>query len=241
MGTHKAEAPLQHEDLFHNLAEQVKLPFVQIAHAAELLARTDLPADAQQWRQTIDVSAAGALRLIDGYLLSIELQRQGQLDLEPVSISSVLQDTADVLQPFARAHQCTLEVVIGGKYAPVMGHRRAIHAALTSLGHSFIEAATQTDEKAPRVLLAVRRTGSGIAAGVFTANQSLSSAMLTQARRFGGTMRQPLNGFESGSASGVFIADSLLGSLDTTMRTGRYKGLYGLTATFVPSRQLTLV
>lgn len=240
--TPKADVPLGHDDLFMNLAEQVKLPFVQIAHAAELLQRAQLQHGDEKWRQTIGVSAAAALRLIDSYLLHIDLQRVGQLELEPVSMSSVLYDAAAELQPFAAEHNCELELVIAGKYAPVMAHRRAVSAALMSMGQSFIEATSdQEHTNRPRVVLAVRRTAAGVSTGVFAPNQSLSAQMLRTARRFGGGMRQPLAGFESGAATGVFIADALLTQMETTMKVGRYKGLQGLSATFMPSRQLALV
>lgn len=235
-------AAAQPDDLFISLAEQVKLPFVQISHAAELLESTKDPARIEETRQTISLASQAALRLIDGYLLSVELQRENQLALEPVSLSSVLYDTAEALHEYAQAHNCRLELELGGKYGPVMAHRRAIQAALASLGYSFIEAASnEENEEAPVVKLAVRRTGAGISTGVFSSSSSLSNNLFEQAKKLRGRVHQPMANFDSGNSTGVFVADALFTSLNTSMRVARMNGLQGLAATLLPSRQLNLV
>ena len=232
----------QPDDLFINLAEQVKLPFVQISHAAELLEGVQDPAKIESSRLTISVASQSALRLIDGYLLSIELQREQQLALEPVSISSILYDTAQALHDFARAHGCRLELDVAGKYGPVMAHKRAVGAALVSLGFSFIEAASIDENKEePVVKLAVRRTGSNISTGVFSTNASLSNNLFKQAKSMHGKVHQPMAAFDSGNSTGIFIADALFTQLQTKMRVARMNGLQGLAATLLPSQQLNLV
>jgi hypothetical protein len=227
----------QSDDLFLNLAEQVKLPFVQILHAAELLQD---PKRFELSHQEITVASRAALHLIEGYILSIELQRKGHLDLEPVSISSVMHDTAQTLSQFAKLHNCEVELHIQGRYGPVMANRRIIQTALVSLGHSFIEAAANRDTRSI-IQLAVRRQTNGISAGIFSDNQGLSSQVLKQAKILQAISRQPLHDFTSSSGAGVFIADSLFTSLETVLKVARMRGLQGLTATFAPSRQLQLV
>lgn len=232
----------QPDDLFLNLAEQVKLPFVQISHAAELIEGITDVNLIELSRRNMLLAAQSALRLIDGYLLSVELQREQRLALEPVSISSVLYDTAQVLHDYAKAHGCKLELQVSGKYGPVMGHRRAIQAALTGLGYSFIEAATvQENEEQPVVKLAVRRSPQGLSTGVFSSNATLSSSLLKQARILRGKVHQPMAEFDSGNGTGIFIADALFTQLNTSMRVARMRGLNGLAATLLPSRQLSIV
>jgi light-regulated signal transduction histidine kinase (bacteriophytochrome) len=232
----------QPDDLFISLAEQVKLPFVQISHAAELLEGSSDASKIEASRQTISIASQAALRLIDGYLLSVELQRAGQLALEPVSISSVLYDTAQVLHEYARAHGCKLELEVSGKYAPVMAHRRAVSAALTSLGYSFIEAAVREDnQEEPVVKLAVRRIGANINTGVFSSNANLSNNLFKLAKQLRGKVHQPMAAFDSGNSTGVFIADALFTQLNTSMRVAHLHGLQGLAASLLPSRQLSLV
>ena len=109
----KSRAALISKDnglLFSSLAEQVKLPFVQIAHAAEIQKLHPNKKTLEDLQKTIAVTSAAALQLIDGYLLHIRLQQQAELTLEPVSISSLLYDTAQKLDAFAKAHDCELRL-----------------------------------------------------------------------------------------------------------------------------------
>ena len=226
--------------LFKSLAEQVKLPFVQIAHAAELSRSQPDSAALQQLFDTISLTSDAALQLIDGYLLSVRLQAEPQLLLEPVPLSSVVYDTAQRLNSYAKAHDCELEVQLSGRYGPVMARREAVELALTSLGYSFIEAAAQQGTKT-RITLAVRRNSRGINTGIFSGNQALSSSLFKQAKVLKGIVKQPLGDFSAGSGAGVFVADALFNYLDSPMQVARFQSLRGLAATLIPSRQLSLV
>ncbi len=230
------------DDLFSSLAEQVKMPFVQIAYAAELMGSNQNEFDSEVLRKTIALSSKNALRLIDAYLLSITLQRQGRMQLEPVSVSSVLYDSAQTLEPFAKALGCKIKLNLVGKYEPVMAHRLALQSALVSLGYNFIEAATSQESNEPPVVsFVVRRRSGGISTGVFSNNVNLSSTLLERAKKMHGKVHQPLPNFDSGSGIGLFIAESLFSQLDTSMKIAQEKGLHGIAATLTPSRQLNLV
>ncbi len=226
----------QVERLFASLAEQVKLPFLQVARAAELLG-TDVQTDKN--KQTIIETSQAATRLIDGFLLTMRLQQESQLALEPISISSVLFDTAELLDRYAKMHDCELELDVAGKYGPVMAHGAGLQAALANIGYSFIDAA---ESGRPKVIkLGVRRTRGGITAGVYSDASGLSSNMLKQAKLMHGKVHQPMTSFTNDTAAGVFVADSLLESLGAPMRIAHMRGMTGLAATFAPSRQLSLV
>ena len=226
--------------LFTTLAEQVKLPFVQIAHAAELSRMHPGKAELDQLFRTISLTSEAAMKLIDGYLLSVQLQQEPVLPLEPVSLGSVLYDTAHSLDAYAKAHDCKLELVVKGKYGPVMARHEVVKMAIESLGYSFIEAASRQGAKTT-VMLAVRRTAHGMSAGVFSDTDKLSSSLFKQAKILKGLARQPLGDFSAGSGAGVFVADALFAWLDSPMRVARYQTLQGLAATLIPSRQLSLI
>lgn len=224
-------------DLFVNLAEQVKLPLVQILHAAELLGDLQNPQ-----LSTISVAGQTAVRLIDGYLLSVQLQREGQLELEPVSVSSLMYDTAEALRPAATAADVRLELEVAGRYGPVLTHSRALASALINIGHSFIEAASVEEKPRRRVVkLVVRRISTGISAGMFSQRPALSSELLARARSMQGASHQPLPGFVSDAAAGIFVADQLLSHIEAPLRPARLKDATGVAATLLPSRQLSLV
>jgi len=226
--------------LFTSLAEQVKLPFVTIAHAAELSRLNPGPAELESLFRTISLTSESALKLIDGYLLSVQLQQAPGLPLEPVSLSSVLYDTAQRLDAFAKAHDCEIELHLKGKYGPVMARPEVIKTALESLAYSFIEAASRQGVKT-RIALLARRSGAGMTAGVFSDTDRLSSTLFKQAKVLKGKARQPLGDFSAGSGAGVFVADALFEWLKSPMRVSRFESLQGLAATLVPSKQLNLI
>ncbi len=223
------------ERLLVALAEQLKLPLLQIARGAELasLEEQDTPAAIAQ---TADV----ALRLIDGYILSV-MPTQTELALEPVSISAVLQDTAHRLSQFAKQYDCDLTISLGGKYGPVMANRQNLEAAFTMLGYSFIEAQTKENQKRSSVLLAAHKSTGGMVTGIFGGQDGLTSDMFRRARALYGSARQPLASVSAASSAGIFIADSLLQSMAAPLHMARHHKLSGLASTFIPSQQLQLV
>jgi hypothetical protein len=209
------------------MAEELKLPLLQIARQAELSQQTD-----------IELSATQALWFVDSYLLSQQLLRQSSLDLEPVAVSAVLQDAAHALEGLARQYNCKLELQISGRYLPAMAHRQALQTALVGLGSSLI---TASQEKQPRLILAAHRTNGGVVAGVFSRSEGLSQAVFQRGRSLYGKARQPMQEFTSHSAAGVFVAAELLDSMETTLRVAKHHKLTGLAATLQQSRQLVLV
>lgn len=225
--------------LLNALAEQIKLPLLQIARSAELAKHQDNA----ETLNAIELTADSALRLVDSYLLSLRLDQTGSgIFLEPVSIAAVLNNAAHDLSGVAKNYGCQLELHMSGRYEPVMANRAALEAALTSLGFVFIEAASAAGgTEKPLVKLAAHRGKQGIVAGTFAGNQLLTADMYRRARRLHGHVRQPLSGLSSTAGAGVFIADSLLSSMSAKLRIAHHQKLAGLAATFEPSHQLSLV
>lgn len=224
------------ERLLRALAEQLKAPFLHIARASELAHTTGADADLRSIEYTADMS----LRLIDSYLLSVQLQALPRLELEPVSVSAVLQDTAQRLNLLARQYDCELEIHLSGKYEPVMAHRASLEAAYMSLGYSFIEAMPPAERK-HRVMMAVHRTSKGLVTGVFGDQPDLTADMYRRARALFGHAPQAIPALSGGNGAGIFIADSLMKSMATPLRVARHHNLSGLAATLLPSHQLQLV
>ncbi|MDB5163710.1 MAG: hypothetical protein JWS12_328 [Candidatus Saccharibacteria bacterium] len=228
------------ERLLMALANQMKLPLMQIARLAEL---ANLQSSATAELATITFTADTALRLIDSYLLGAQLMREQQtLDLEPVSLSAVMYEAVQQLQPVANQYQCELELSLGGKYGPVMAHRAGLTAALTSLGQVFIEAQSQSETSGKHVLtLAAHRSQKGIVAGVFANVDGLGATMYRRAGALYGRARQPLTGLSANSGAGVFVADSLFSAMASQLKLSHHHKLVGLAATFIPSNQMSLV
>ena len=224
------------ERLLRALAEQLKLPLLQIAREAELAqSSNDLKA-----LNSISYTADMALRLVDSYLLSVQLQSLPTLDLEPVSVSAVLQDTAHYLSQLAKQYDCDLEVHLSGKYSPVMAHRKSMESAFATLGYAFIESIPAAEQK-HKVILGAHKSSKGLVAGIFGNQEGINADMYRRGMALFGTARQSVPVLSPQSGAGVFVAESLLKNMETTLQVSRHSKLSGLAATFVQSQQLSLV
>jgi hypothetical protein len=227
------------QELLLSLAEQLKVPFLQIARQAELATLT------QELNQLsgITTAATGALRLIDNYILGVQLAHQpGYIfDTEPVSVSSVLYDATAELLPMAQAYGVSLDLDIGGKFTPVMAHRRGLQAALVSLGYALIEALPANETTQLRLQFSAHRCRYGVVAGVYCDVENLSTKTLRQGRKLHGQARQPLIQLSPSSGAGVFVADAILQAMQTQLTTSRHHNLHGLAAVLQPNPQLQLI
>ena len=229
------------ERLLDVLAEQMKMPLMQIARLAELSQLAD---STSVDLADIELTADSALRLIDSYLLSTKLARaQNSLQLEPVSVSAVLNETAHQLSKLASQYDCSLELHLAGRYEPVLAHQAGLEAALISLGYAFIEAqASNNYQQHPIIKLAAHRGKNGIVAGLFSgADDNLSATLYRRGRGLYGQARQPLSNLTASSGAGIFVADSLLASMSAKLRVAHHQRLTGLAATLMPSQQMVLV
>ncbi len=222
--------------LLQAMAEELKLPLLQIARQAELSANGQ--ADPAVLKG-IELSATQALWFVDSYLLSQKLLQQASLELEPVAVSAALQEAAHTLDGLAKQHNCSLELQLDGRFAPVMAHRLGLQMALIGLGSTLISAAQ--NEAAPHLILAAHRTRGGIVAGIFSQTEGLSQSVYERGRLLYGKARQPMQEFMPQAGAGIFVADALFGSMDSHLRVAKHHSLTGLAATLQQSRQLALI
>jgi len=164
--TEQKQALLQSEQLFLSLAEQMKLPLLQILKQAELGA---MLGTSQDQLSQVRVNADVALKLVDGYLLSMRLAAEEaySIEQESVSISSLLYDTAHQLHPIAELYGVKLELSLDGEYGPVTAHRHGLQSALVTLGYALIEALPATNAPQLKLELAAHRCRYGIVAGLY--------------------------------------------------------------------------
>ena len=224
-----------YQRLFKTMAEELKLPLLQVARQAELAALGD-PATGPYLLQQIEQSASQALWLVDSYLLG-----QEQLELEPVAVSAALDDAAQALDGLAKQYNCRLELQISGRYQPVMAHRRALQTALVGLGSSLITATQAGDQPQSLILAAHRGHNGGVVAGIFSTNEGLSQDIYARGRALYGRAHQPLHQLTAQAGAGIFIADALFSSMAAQLRVARHHNLTGLAATLPTSHQLALI
>jgi hypothetical protein len=232
-------APVLSQHLLLSVTEQLKLPLLQIARQAELAQMTGSLDDVARIQTTADM----ALKLLDSYALGVQLatNEQRMFEMEPVSISSVLYDVGTELQPMAKAYDVTLDLNLGGKYGPVMAHRRGLQSALTSLGYSLIEALPSTDRTQLNLQLCAHRCRYGIVAGLYCEAEELTTEALRQGRQLYGRARQPLTKLSSASGAGIFVADALLHAMRAELTVSKHHKLRGLAAVLQPNPQMQLV
>jgi hypothetical protein len=210
------------------LAEELKLPLLQIARTSELLGTIDIQHTAEM-----------ALKLIDGYVLGLHNQSQSTLELEPVTLSSVLFDTAIALEPIAKRQGYEIRIDVGQKLGPVMGNRQSLHTAFTVLGYELMQTPTEVSKSV--ITFASHRSKAGYVAGIFTDNSLLTTDAYRRAKSLAGTTRQALPASSASNGAGVLIAESLLQSLASSFKIARHQKQTGLAATLSPSQQLSFV
>ncbi len=229
--------PMLSQELLLSVAEELKLPLLQIARQAEqgqLGGPADLP--------TMQATADTALKLIDNYALSVRLSLEPQrLDPEPVSVSSVLYDTGQQLDALAKSYGVELELNVAGRYGTVMAHRHGLQSALVSLGAALIEAMPALESPQLKLQLATHRSRYGIVAGLYSQNPKLSNEALQRGRRLQGRSRQPLISLSHTSGAGIFVADTILRAMQLRLRASRHRRLYGLGTVLQPNNQIQLI
>jgi hypothetical protein len=229
--------PILSQQLVLSVAQQLKLPLMQIARQVELADTS-----AADFSNIQNVAEA-ALGLMDSYIIGVGLALQDKysLEIEPVSVSSVLYDAGQQLQGIAKEYNVELELNITGKYGPVMAHRAGLQSALVSLGYALVEALPASGGSQLRLHLASHRCRYGIVAGLYSDIAGLSAEALRQGRRLHGRARQPLTGLSHTSGAGVFVADSILSAMHSGLRVSRHHRLYGLGVVLKPTNQLQLI
>lgn len=236
------ESLILSQQLLVSVAEQIKLPLLQIARQAELARLT--AADSVSLLPDIQATADSALGLLDNYILAVRLQLEADahnLNLEPVSVSSVLYDTGHQLSQYAKGYGVNLELHIAGRYGPVMAHRSGLQAALVSLGLSLIEALPAQESPQLKLQRATHRCRYGVVVGLYSDAERLTGKVLQHGRRLHGQSRQPLMNLSHTASAGVFVADSLLQAMDLKLKVSQHNRLHGLGAVLQSNHQLQLV
>lgn len=234
MGRGVADQSILSQQLLLTVAEELKLPLLQIARQAELGEKSDLT--------SIQSTAETALRLLDNYALAVRLaMRPEQLDLESISVSSVLYDAGQQLDSLAKSYGVGLELGISGRFGPVLAHREGLQAALVSLGAALIEALPAQENCQLKLYMATHRSRYGIVAGLYADTKQLTSVALERGRKLQKESRQPLLNLSHTSGAGVFVADTLLSAMDLHLIASRHHKLYGLGTILQPNHQLQLV
>jgi hypothetical protein len=231
-------APVLSQQLLLDVAEELKLPLLQIARQAELAQLNGTASFT-----SIQAAAQTALQLLDNYVLGVRLALEPQhFPLEAVSVSSVLYDASQQLDAFAKSYGVSLELNIAGKYGPVLANRQGLQAALVSVGAALIEAIPALEgSRQLKLQLATHRSRYGIIAGIYADTKQLSNEALQRGRRLQSRSRQPLLNLSQSNGAGIFVADAILHAMDLHLMASRHHRLHGLATVLQSNHQLQLV
>lgn len=222
-------------ELWRSLADELKLPLMQIARSAELAE----PEMAGRELRTIETAAENALRLIDGYLLVTALGKQQQLDLAPVSLTATLYDVAQDLYQLSKLYDTTIDIKVLGSMEQVMAHAGALRTALASLTYTFLTGGIKGRKQT--ITLLAQHTKQGITAGVLSNYAHLSAEDLQQARELYGKARQPAGGITQNSGVGLYIADNLFAAMESPLKVIKSGRQTGVAGNLLRSQQLALL
>jgi hypothetical protein len=173
----------------------------------------------------LQASADMALRLLEGYLLSVRVRdpAAGALRLEPLCLASALYDAQQDLMLSAASYGVRLELALKPPSVPVLADKQALHAALVCLGYDLIAglpaaAAATGGRQRLSLRLAGRHARHGQEVGMYGCLDGLSAETFRRARALHGRARQPLISALPGSGAGVFVADALLRAMSSPAR-----------------------
>jgi hypothetical protein len=242
LGTVQGTDPVLSQQLLISVAEELKFPLLQIARQAEHASMSANPS--LLIIDSIQATADTALKLLDNYILGVKLHLEPDFfEQESVSVSSLLYDTKQELNGLAKSYGVELELNVAGKFGPVTANRKALLAALASMGAALIEALPANFEN-PRQLslkLATHKSRYGIVAGVYSEVSQVSESALKSGRKLNALTRQPLVNFSHTSGAGIFVAETILKAMNLSLTSSRHHRLYGIATILQPNNQLQFV
>jgi hypothetical protein len=220
--------------LLYALAEELKLPFMQVARNAELGQITK----SIDHYKNIETTADATIKLLDSYVLSTQtLIQQVPLELSPMPVTSILYEVGQQLDRLTKLYNAKVDIVVEGKCGLVMAHKEALFAAISSLAYTFICASQQQTQ----VTLFARKEDNRIIAGVLSSQSTINKKSLELARKLYGNARQPYPSVTHNQGAGLYVADSLFGAMESDLYFSRLGKSRGFLAPFQLSRQLALL
>ncbi len=180
--------------------------------------------------------------MLDSFIISTQVYNgQQQLELQPVSVTAVMYDTAQYLSRLAQLQGCELEVKSSRNVGLAMANPLALQAALTGLGYSFLYALGRKSKRKQTIIFKTQLTDKGVLAGIYSPELELHADMLHRARKLKGDARQLMPSVMYGSSAGILVADTLLDAMDARLKTSKYRSAGGLAAMLMPSHQIALL
>lgn len=227
--------------LLRAVAEELKLPLTRIARLAELSYLVNDPEAITAQLRAIEHNSDVAMRLVESYLIGLQLANTQQpLDLEPISIGSILNDTAHQLSGIAGEYGVDMEVLIHGRQRLVMGNLKGVAAAFLNMGSTLIASQPQASRRST-ITLASYPYRSEMVAGIYGDQALISPKIWERGLDLYGKARQPIQSLNATNGAGLFVADTIFRAMSSRLRPSHHRKQGGLAASLTLSNQLQLV
>ncbi|MFZ1248868.1 MAG: hypothetical protein WAQ24_00940 [Candidatus Saccharimonadales bacterium] len=228
------------ERLFLSVADSVNHIFLQIRQTSELATTVPNKKQHQRWGSIYDLSSS-SLHLLESYAMTIRLHGGSMHpEIVPVALTALLQETAHVLEPYAKQYGVQVELDLPTKLSPVLSDGAILKSALVSLGQVFVLSQAEREQPQP-IRMSAHKGRYGVITGMYAEGADLTSGALRRARMLHGNATQPLSELVGGAAGGILVADTLLQSLSSKLHIARYHKVAGLAATLPACHQLQFV
>lgn len=225
--------------ILQSVAEDLKTPLLRILTQVEASQLSN-----KYSTKEIAVIAEAALRLLDSYIVGAKVYNgQQELALQPVSAQAVVYDCRQYVSKLASLQGFDHDISVSRDTGLIMANPRALTSAITSLAYGLLHntSSPKSGNSNNKLVFTVKRAGPKVKLGVFSSDCSLSSKSLHKLRNLKGIAQQLSPEFIHGSSAGILIADQLFSGMNSQLQVSRYKGMSGLTAQLLPSKQLTLI
>ncbi len=218
---------------FIALAEQLKLPLLQIAYLAE-------SSQGNEPSTPIEIKGISyrALSLIDGYLQA-RTQAQTALNLTTIDSGSVFYDVVSDLKPFASSRGFDISINKNSKQL-ITAHVKSLRTMLLLTGIYMIESADREQSGSRKLVLGAHRVRGGVVVGVFSGGVTIGQQMINILKKLQGQAHQILPMVNSDGGMGLVIADELGKQMNTSLRAYKHNSLQGIGSILPISHQLDM-
>lgn len=214
--------------LFRALAEQLKLPLVQIAHGAEMAGQIQ-----------INNNARNGLQLLENFILSLDNRNQIELNLEPVAVGAVINDTLHKLSSRASDYRVEIDYRPQHRQPPVMASYRHFCAGMEILIGNFIENCQLTNPKnSSKIIINSATRRQKIQIGIYGIEPKIISAYRSYLKNRYTNHLQPAI---IKSLSSLYLADNLLQMMSSTILPTHKLSLSGLNFQLNKAKQLKMM
>jgi hypothetical protein len=202
------------------------------------LLRLHLNSQSVQDPKVLQTVTEHALRDIDAFITTYSEAKSAQLQIEPISLGSILLDTSQRLSSYAKVADIALVVDDHSKHQLVLGNAKLLSTGLEMITKTLCDFVSDFPE--PVVTMRADTRHGYPRLGVYRNDIELTAHDVQLAKKLIGGARVNAGLFQQLGALRMVIAGRLLEPLGLTLRSAKSAGNRGLALQLVPSSQVGL-